>query len=112
MAANSKIRNFGYSIAIVGIVIFQHSNSDFTKLRVPDTLVHVVPSNETFQSQASTFSTARCHCVFIVALVRAIFYTTLTANVHGTDATLERMQGTDDAELEIIVNIVLNVTLN
>ena len=64
MAAISKITNFGYSIAIVGIVVFQHSNSDFTKLRVPDSLVHVVPSNETFRSRASTVSTARCHCVF------------------------------------------------
>ena len=36
----------------------------------------------------------------LLAVVRAIFYTTLTPNVHGTDATLERMQGTDDAELE------------
>ena len=59
MAANSKITNFGY-IAIVGIVIFQHSN----KLRVPDPLVHVVASNETFRSRASTVSTARCHCLF------------------------------------------------
>ena len=39
----------------------------------------------------------------LFALVRAIFYITLTANVHATDATLERMQGTDDAGLEIIV---------
>ena len=62
MAAKSKITNFGYSIAIVGIVVFQHS--DFTKLRVPDPLVHVVPSNETFRSRASPVSTARCHCVF------------------------------------------------
>ena len=104
MAANSKITNFGYSIAIVGIVVFQHSNSDFTKLRVPDPLVHMVPSNETFRSRASTVSTA---IVFLLlALVRTIFYTTLTANVHGTDATLERTQGTDDAELELIVDII------
>ena len=48
----------------------------------------------------------------LLALVRAIFYTTLTANVHGTDATLERMQGTNDAELEFIVDIILNLTLN
>ena len=48
----------------------------------------------------------------LLALVRAIFHTTLTANIHGTDATLERMQGTNDAELEIIVDIILNLTLN
>ena len=59
MAANSKTTNFGYSIAIVGIVVFQHSNSDFIKLRVPDPLVHVVPSNETFRSRASILSPLR-----------------------------------------------------
>ena len=48
----------------------------------------------------------------LLALVRAIFYIILTANVHGTDATLERTEGTDDAELEIIVHIILNLTLN
>ena len=66
MAANSKVTNFGYSIAIMGIVIFQHSNSYCNKFRVPDPLVHVVPLNETFRSRASTVSTARCHCVFTV----------------------------------------------
>ena len=48
----------------------------------------------------------------LLALVRAIFYTTLTANIHGTDATLERMQGTNDAELKFVIDIILNLTLN
>ena len=48
----------------------------------------------------------------LLALVRAIFYTTQTANVHGMDVTLEQTQGTDDAELKIIVDIILNFTLN
>ena len=49
----------------------------------------------------------------LLALVKAIFYTTLTAN---DDSFMERTQGifsTDDAELEIIVvDIILNLMLN
>ena len=48
----------------------------------------------------------------LLAFVRAIFYTTLTANIHGMDVTLEQMQGTDDTELKIIVDIIWNLTLN
>ena len=48
----------------------------------------------------------------LLALVRAIFYTTLTANIHETDATLEQMQGTNDAGLKFVIDIILNLTLN
>ncbi len=35
----------GHSVTVMGIAFFPHSNRNFAHERVPDTLVHVVPSN-------------------------------------------------------------------
>ena len=85
------ITNFGYSIAIVGIVDFQHSNSDFTTLRVPDPLVHVVPSMKLSDLELLPSPLPDSIVFSLLALVRTIFYITDSKhswNVHNirTDA--------------------------
>ena len=100
--------NFGYSMAIVGIVVFQHSN----KLRVPDPLVHVVPSNETFRSRASTVYTAKCHCLFAACTCdnNLLYHSDSKCLRNGCNIRTDVRY--DDTELGIIVDIILNLMLN
>ncbi len=51
----------GHSVTSMDIAFFPHSNSNFAHERVPDTLVHVVPSNVAIYSKRSRISTARSH---------------------------------------------------
>ncbi len=51
----------GHSVTVMDIAFFPHSNSNFAHERVPDTLVHVVPSNVAFYSKRSRISAAKSH---------------------------------------------------
>ncbi len=61
-AASVAFQN-GHSVTVMDIAFFPHSNSNFAHERVPDTLVHVVPSNihVAFYSKRSRISAARSH---------------------------------------------------
>ena len=94
----------GYSVTVMSIAFFPHSNSNLAHERVPDPLVNMVPSNIAFhsnRSHSSWISTAsHLHLSACTSLwlrpVRAILYTWLTS-LRGTDnlydATLECARG-------------------
>ena len=103
-ATASVLFQNGYSVMVMSIVFFPHSNSNFAHERVPDPLVNMVPSNIAFHSNRShssrISSASHLHLSACASLwlrpVRAILYTWLTS-LRGTDdlydATLECARG-------------------
>ena len=103
-AAASVLFQNSYSVTVMRIAFFPHSNNNLAHERVPYPLVNMVPSNVAFysnRSHSSRISTAsHLHLSPCASLwlrpVRAILYTWLTY-LRGTDdlydATLECTRG-------------------
>ena len=97
----------------MGIVVFQHSNSDIAKLRVPDPLVHVVPLVEKNSLRPFHEQTIIC-CQSSIkdgsdkCKQRKRQWHLAVEMVEARD----RKVSFDDTELEIIVDIISNLTLN